>query len=50
MTRLAAATILSLSPALRAIAQGGTFNILVGFISNDLVPDPRAGYLQGKFL
>ncbi|MEP1586430.1 MAG: ABC transporter substrate-binding protein [Tateyamaria sp.] len=44
MTRLAAAAILSLSTALPVIAQEGTLNISVGFISSDPVPDPRAGY------
>ncbi|MEP2891847.1 ABC transporter substrate-binding protein [Tateyamaria sp.] len=44
MTRFAAAAILSLSTALPVVAQEGTLNISVGFISSDPVPDPRAGY------
>ncbi len=44
ITRLAAATIVSLSTALPATAQDGTFNISVGFVSSDPVPDPRAEY------
>lgn len=44
MTRLAAVAICSLSTALPSVAQEGTFNIAVGFISSDPVPDPRAGY------
>ncbi|WP_299545990.1 ABC transporter substrate-binding protein [uncultured Tateyamaria sp.] len=44
MTRLAIATILSLLSMIPAVAQEGTFNISVGFISSDPIPDPRAGY------
>ena len=44
MTRLATAALLSVSTAFPAASQEGTLNISVGFISSDLVPDPRAGY------
>ena len=44
MTRLAAAAILSLSTALPATEQEGTFNISVTFGPNAEVPDPRSGY------
>ncbi|WP_420861524.1 ABC transporter substrate-binding protein [Algirhabdus cladophorae] len=44
ITRFATAALLSLSTALPGLAQEGTFNISVGFISSDPIPDPRAGY------
>ena len=44
MTRLAAAAFLSLSTALPALAQEGTFNISITFGPTAEVPDPRAGY------
>ncbi|GFE52320.1 peptide ABC transporter substrate-binding protein [Roseobacter cerasinus] len=44
LSRLAFAAILALGAALPVSAQDGSLTISVGFVSDDEVPDPRAGY------
>ncbi|MEM6825590.1 MAG: ABC transporter substrate-binding protein [Pseudomonadota bacterium] len=44
LPRLAFAALLALGTGLSASAQDGSLTISVGFISEDTVPDPRAGY------
>ncbi|WP_299859698.1 ABC transporter substrate-binding protein [uncultured Roseobacter sp.] len=44
LSRLAFAAILALGAALPVTAQEGSLTISVGFISDDEIPDPRAGY------
>ncbi|MEM1387195.1 MAG: ABC transporter substrate-binding protein [Pseudomonadota bacterium] len=44
LTRLAVAAFTTCAAILPAFAQEGTLNISVGFITEDEIPDPRAGY------